>query len=109
MLGEGERLWISEQAAGTLVRLKVGGELDMATAGALRERLLELGEEGRGVRLDLSELGFVDSSGLQALLAAATQFRDNGLEFAVEPQLQPQVVRLFTLVQVHGLLADPAA
>lgn len=107
MLGEGERLWISEEVEAAVVRVSAGGELDIGTAGTLRERLRELRHSGCGVRLNLSELGFVDSSGLQVLLTAAREAREEGVGFSVEPQLQPQVVRLFTLVSVHGLLAEP--
>jgi anti-anti-sigma factor len=52
-------------------RLRVRGELDMATAPILAESLRKLGERREPVLLDLDELGFIDMSGLRAVLAAA--------------------------------------
>jgi anti-anti-sigma factor len=49
----------------------VRGELDLATAPLLAERLEEAIRESEGAFVaDLSELGFLDSSGLHALLRA---------------------------------------
>ena len=49
----------------------VSGELDRATAPLLSERLEEAIRESEGAFVtDLSELGFLDSSGLHALLRA---------------------------------------
>ena len=105
-LGESERLWASEQQHDGELRLSIGGELDLSTAGALRERLERARARGCSVRLDLSELAFVDSSGLKILLLAAREFRASGLGFGIEERLQPQVVRLLRLVRVHDLLID---
>jgi anti-sigma B factor antagonist len=49
--------------------LRLGGELDLHSRLAFRERLAELTQEARQpVVLDLSDLKFIDSSGLGALL-----------------------------------------
>jgi anti-sigma B factor antagonist len=49
--------------------LRVGGELDLHSRRAFRERLAELTDQARQpVVLDLSDLKFIDSSGLGALL-----------------------------------------
>jgi anti-sigma B factor antagonist len=51
--------------------VSVTGELDQANAGALRERLLETIDGGsRGVMINLSECGFVDSTGLGVIVEA---------------------------------------
>ena len=50
--------------------LRVGGELDLHSRPAFRERLTELTDQARKpVVLDLSDLKFIDSSGLGVLLA----------------------------------------
>jgi anti-sigma B factor antagonist len=50
--------------------LRLGGELDLHGRLAFRERLAELTQQARQpVVLDLSDLKFIDSSGLGALLA----------------------------------------
>jgi anti-sigma B factor antagonist len=53
--------------------LSLSGELDMATSTVLSERLTELVRGGTDVVVDLSNLRFIDSSGLSALLAALRQ------------------------------------
>jgi anti-anti-sigma factor len=47
-----------------VVHLVVSGDLDIAVAAMLGERLTMLRNEGYAVRLDLTELNFIDSSGL---------------------------------------------
>lgn len=51
--------------------LHVGGEVDILTASTLRERILdELAHGSEPVIVDLSEVTFVSSSGIGALLAS---------------------------------------
>jgi anti-anti-sigma factor len=58
---------------GTTVRIAVCGELDIATAPQLREHASrELADHVEIVLLDLSDVTFIDSTGLHALLEAAT-------------------------------------
>jgi len=59
--------------------LTVRGELDMETAGRLDERLAAQLRQGRSrLVLDLSGLGFMDSSGLNVLIRAFQRARDEG-------------------------------
>ena len=52
------------------VILHVGGEIDLHTAPALREAALEaLRQHGPTLRLDLGEVTFMDSTGIEVLLA----------------------------------------
>ena len=52
-------------------RLTLLGDLDLTTADTFRSRLAELKPSGRPVRLDLSQLAFIDSSGIEALTRGA--------------------------------------
>jgi anti-sigma B factor antagonist len=55
------------------------GELDMSTAPPLRDQLLELASDGATqVTVDLSELEFVDSTGLSVLVTALKRLRQQG-------------------------------
>ena len=76
--------------------LKLSGELDLANARQLSEALRnDVPQEGE-LSLDLSDLDFVDSSGLRAILAYAGERNGNGplvLLNATKP-----VARLFELV-----------
>ena len=55
------------------------GELDLFTAPCLRDGLCELFDDGvRTVELDLSELDFIDSTGLAELVLALKRHRQRG-------------------------------
>lgn len=56
--------------APTATGLVVSGELDLATAGQLADHLDPLPGHGAEVRVDLSGLTFLDSSGLRVLIEA---------------------------------------
>jgi anti-anti-sigma factor len=49
------------------------GDLDLATAGCLWDRIVEVRRSGRPLVLDLSRTRFMDSSGLKVLLRAYTE------------------------------------
>ena len=51
--------------------LRLAGELDLAAAPRLTEALLDFASSEDEVYLDLSEVSFLDSSGLRAILALA--------------------------------------
>jgi anti-anti-sigma factor len=55
------------------------GELDLATSAILIERLTPLAAEGGDLRLDLSELAFIDSSGIRGLLILSESLGSRGL------------------------------
>lgn len=65
--------------------LYVAGELDMATAPALREALLRLAsaEDLADLVLDGSGIAFVDSSGLAVLLMGAKRWTHAGRRFVL--------------------------
>jgi anti-sigma B factor antagonist len=59
--------------------VRLHGELDMEGAPLLEQKLIELiAGDASGVVVDMGELRFVDSTGLQSLLAAAANSRANG-------------------------------
>lgn len=67
------------------VRLALVGELDVATTGDLLDvvhslSLTEAMDQGNRLHLDLSELAFLDASGLGALVRVARTARARGCE-----------------------------
>jgi anti-anti-sigma regulatory factor len=80
-------------------------------AGALSTRLGELEAAGRPCRLDLLQLNFIDSSGIQALLLALTDARWNGWPLEVAPEVNPTVQRAALIVGIAQVLwpNDPNA
>ena len=77
-----------------LVRLS--GELDLSTVGTLFESVRPTQDAARLV-LDLSDLSFVDSSGLRAFVVIGERRRKLGGEVEIVNVPQP-VTRLFELV-----------
>jgi anti-sigma B factor antagonist len=70
------------------VRVIAAGEIDLSTVRALHSQLVELLDSGwRDVTVDLREVGFMDSSGLHALLEARrrTQEADGRLTVLADP------------------------
>lgn len=52
------------------VRIMVSGEIDVFTAPKLRERLLPLCQDGETVIVDLSDVNYIDSTGLGVFVGA---------------------------------------
>jgi anti-sigma B factor antagonist len=62
----------------------VGGEVDLSTAASLRARIDEIIAGGAGrLVIDLSAVGFMDSSGLSALVAGLKAMRVAGGELTI--------------------------
>ena len=73
---------VSSAAAGHEVRLL--GELDMSTAPQLRDELVRLASGGPTlVTVDLSQLAFIDSTGLSVLITSLKQLRQQGGDMAL--------------------------
>ncbi|HEV8116697.1 MAG TPA: STAS domain-containing protein [Acidimicrobiales bacterium] len=75
---------IEHENLGRTVVLRLHGELDMATARALRAALLQaMSVDGTPVALDLSGLSFIDSTGIAVLLAAGRRALDEERSFSL--------------------------
>jgi anti-anti-sigma factor len=80
------------------LRLALVGELDVAVVEQLADRLHELRRGGYTVRLDLSRLDFIDSTGLRELMTAVGDSRRDGQQVEISDQLTDQVARVLDLV-----------
>jgi anti-sigma B factor antagonist len=85
------------------VRVRLRGELDLAGAPTVSDRLRRLRERDEPVLLDLDELAFIDMSGLRVLLAAAEGASRDDWSFAVT-RGSAQVRRLIGLVPLERQL-----
>jgi anti-anti-sigma factor len=93
-------LSIQEQRDGDRRTLLLTGELDMATAPELEQRAQSVcSEHASQLVLDLTQLDFVDSAGLNALLRVRAICEDNRCEFLLTPGTRP-VQRLFEVTRV---------
>jgi anti-sigma B factor antagonist len=81
----------------------VHGELDIATAPRLAGLLTRLRERRHPVVLDLSEVAFMDSSGLNVLLDAHAHSRRDGWSFRIR-RASPRVARIARLAGADELL-----
>jgi len=71
------RLEVSEFGGWSV--LHVGGEVDVATAPRLRERLIDMiGKDHLTIAVDLTSVDFIDSTGLGVLIGAVKRLRTRG-------------------------------
>lgn len=86
------------------VRLRLDGELDIAVAHVLEQRLDELKRECTCLRLDLSRLEFIDSSGIRTVLLAVRDAKRDGWEVEVERSVSVQVERTIQILGAESVL-----
>ena len=90
------------------IQLHLSGELDLAEVETLVGAARDASGAG-AVVLDLSDLAFVDSSGVSALLSAAQLCRDRGQSFTVTGA-HGVVEQVFRISGIEALLrGDPGA
>ena len=82
--------------------VRVSGEIDIATAPALRECLAALAEE-LVVAVDLTEVPFVESSGIAVLIAEHKRRVAAGGQLVITGST-PLTLRVFELTGVDGVL-----
>jgi anti-sigma B factor antagonist len=86
------------------VRVVVSGELDIATSPRLDAAVERVLAEADDVVIDLSNVGFIDSSGLYVIAAAARGSEADGKRLRISASLSPQVERLFELAGMTAAL-----
>jgi anti-anti-sigma factor len=90
-------LTMSTRETGDHNVVELRGELDIANAGQVTAELAIVCARAPGVVVvDLSEVGFLDSSGLEALVRAQRQARIAGSEVRLAG-LRPQALRVLQL------------
>ena len=80
------------------VTLGLAGELDLSTCPELRARVEQLEPMVRHVTLDLTDLAFIDSTGIALLLGFDRSFRTDLRQFTI--QCPPGPVR--RVLQISG-------
>lgn len=85
--------------------VRVVGELDLATAPQLRERLAGLTNSGvRTVTVDLAHLDFIDSTGLHVLVSGLKRLRELGGDLWLRSP-KPSAMKLFEMTGLSALFA----
>jgi anti-sigma B factor antagonist len=97
-------LEVSSSTVGDWTVLKLDGEVDIYTAGTLRDAVNGAVEEGRyRIAVDLADMEFMDSSGLGVLIAALKRLKENGGELLlVSPR--DQMRRILKLTGLDKIL-----
>ena len=95
--------------------IEVGGEIDVYTAPKLRERIIELVDEGQyHLVVDLEKVEFLDSTGLGVLVGGLKRVRghDGSLQLVCTQERLLKIFRITGLAKVfaiHGSQADALA
>lgn len=84
--------------------VRVCGEVDVSNAPELRSSLEDgLSEMPSDMTVDLSDVSYIDSTGIGVLVGAAHKASEAGIPFAVENP-QRNVARVLSLLGVDGQL-----
>lgn len=82
--------------------MTVFGDLDMASAPRLRSELERVIDDGAEVTIDLRACGFIDSSGVAILAAAAWRVKERGRVLRIRG-VRDRIRRTFDLAGLSGL------
>ena len=101
----------SVREEGGVVVASLSGDVDLESSPRARELLLGLVRGGRSVLVDLSGVGYIDSSGVASLIEAFQLARRSGPAFAlVAPSTAAlrvlQLARLDRVFHIHATLAE---
>jgi len=93
---------------GTEATLRLHGELDVATAPALRDTVVHLISQGRtSLVFDCADLGFIDSTGLGVLIGARARCMAANGRVALDG-VKPALQRLLAVTGIESLFLTAA-
>lgn len=97
-------LRLENSVAGDAVVVAVAGELDALAAPQLDEHLTDLVAESPGVVVvDLTEVEFLDSTGLGVLIKALTGLRENGGELSLVAT-SPRILKVLSITGMDQVM-----
>ena len=100
--GQAFNLVTAQEDDATVIR--VAGELDLASADELDQAIRKAEETGIGtIVVNLSDLSFIDSTGLSVLLRARTRARQDGERLRFVRSRHDAVTRLLALTDTRHL------
>ena len=75
---------IDVQENDTSISVKVHGDIEMITIKAFKEKLSEIGEKAdKDVEIDLSEVDYIDSTGIGILITLLKRQRNKGKKLII--------------------------
>lgn len=91
---------INESNGRTVMEVVETNRITVVNAGELKTALGEqLRANGRSVLLDLSEIKYMDSTGISVLISALKTSRENGSAFAIRG-INPEVGKVLSLMKL---------
>lgn len=100
-----EPFGVSVSGVGGVPVVSISGEVDVATAPILRDRLQELAAGGAStVVVDLHDMTFLDSTGLGVLVGALKRSREGGGELYLVAA-QPRILKLLDITGLIGVFS----
>jgi anti-sigma B factor antagonist len=90
-------LLLDSRTEGSWAVLSVKGDVDIYTAPRLRERIIQLADDGkRRILVDLQGVEFMDSTGLSVLVAGLKRLKENDGVLALVVTREP-VLRILSI------------
>jgi anti-sigma B factor antagonist len=83
--------------------VEVKGELDLSTVARWEENVKAMGRDATIVVLDLSEVGFVDSAGVQTLFRLARDAASRGTRLLIVAPHDGAVRRLLDILAIESV------
>lgn len=105
-------LVIERRTEGSWTIMSIDGEIDLLTAPTLRDRLMKPIDEGvTQLVVDMSNVSFLDSSGLGVLVAAHKRLRERDGRLVIVATARPvlsvlNLTGLDKVFEVHGAIND---
>jgi anti-sigma B factor antagonist len=96
---------LRSERQGDAVHLSLSGELDLSSTDKLDEAIRQAEEsDARAIVVDLTELRFMDSTGLSVLLGAYNRNREEGRRLSFVPSKHEAVTRLLAITETTEML-----
>ena len=100
------RMFVVDKAGGYRV-VTLAGEFDLEAAPGVREALVEVVRHADRVDVDLARISYIDSAGVNALVAARKAASGKGCAFVVVNP-SPRTRRLLVITGLLDVLTTPA-
>ncbi len=95
---------ISAEEHGSVILLNVAGSINAIHSPKLREVIAKAFEENvKGVFVDISNVDYMDSSGLATFVEALQKAQDHEGTFALVGEIQGRIKHLFEISRLEGL------
>ncbi len=90
------------------------GDMDLDSSPGARKALLDTVAKGKPIVVDLSQVGYIDSSGVASLVEALQAARKKGVGFSLAALSEAagrvlQLARLDKVFTIHGTVDDAVA